>query len=144
MEQQLSLILADDDPDDRELFVELLARPDVSVKAVTNGKELLSYLKTLPSVPDCIFLDLNMPVMAGKDCLTKIRASEKLKNVPVVIYSTSANKKDIEETFALGANLYLVKESSYSALKRTFEKILQLDWANYPPHRQAKNFVFKL
>lgn len=144
MEKPLKIILADDDPDDRELFLELIAQSNVSVSAVSNGKELLEVLnESAANLPDCIFLDLNMPVMAGKECLSQIRSTKTLQSIPVIIYSTSANQKDIDDTFDLGANLYLVKASSYILLKKTLEAILNLDWANFQT-RSRQNFLFNL
>ncbi|HEU4496208.1 MAG TPA: response regulator, partial [Flavobacterium sp.] len=118
MEKQYNVVLADDDADDRDLFVELLSQPNVNVNTVINGTELLDYLsKRTDDLPDCIFLDLNMPVLGGKECLQQIRATEKLKDIPVIIYSTSSNRKDIEDTFSMGANLYVVKANSYIVMK---------------------------
>lgn len=145
MERLNKIILADDDADDRDMFIDLLAQPDVDVRAVANGNELLSYLEgqRADSLPDCIFLDLNMPVMGGKECLSRIKADDKLTHIPVIIYSTSSNKKDIDDTFEMGADLYVVKDSSYVSLKKTLESIIRIDWEIYRTTKSFKNFVFK-
>jgi PleD family two-component response regulator len=145
MEKQYKVVLADDDADDRDLFIELLSQPNVNVNTVINGTELLHYLdKRTDDLPDCIFLDLNMPVLGGKECLQQIRATEKLKDIPVIIYSTSSNRKDVEDTFSMGANLYVVKANSYITMKNTLETAIQLDWKHYNPNRSLVNFLFKL
>jgi len=146
MQTHRKIFLADDDIDDRELFIEALSQPDISVMDFPNGKALLTYLTTAEeqSLPDMIFLDLNMPVMGGKECLRHIRSFKKFDDLPIIIYSTSSNNKEIEETFALGANLYVTKSSSYMSLKKTLEDIIRLDWAAHPPHHGLANFVYKL
>lgn len=146
MKKHLKVVLADDDADDRELFAEVISQQSIEVDTVANGAQLLDYLNGTErdALPHCIFLDLNMPHMGGKECLEKIRATENLKNIPVIIYSTSSNIKDIEDTFSLGANLYFVKESSYVTLKKALATIVGLDWSLYGQNNSLKEFVFNL
>src|SRR6478672_4937519 len=110
----LKILLADDDPDDRELFTEAAESHDVSVESVPNGIELMQTLIHAAALPDFILLDLNMPEKGGKECLHEIRQYNKFDSVPVIIYSTSSSKKDIEDTFSMGANLYITKPNSFS------------------------------
>ena len=136
------ILLADDDPDDRDLFIEVINEYNSDVDTVWNGVQLMKVLKNGSALPDLIFLDLNMPEKGGKECLQEIRRDDKLKNIPIIIYSTSSSKKDIDDTFTLGANLYITKPSSYSELRRTVKGIIDLDWGNYQPKSDRGNFVF--
>jgi CheY-like chemotaxis protein len=122
--------LIDDDSDDQEIFSLALEKidPTFTCIAANSGFEALQKLsdKTI-SVPDYIFLDLNMPRMNGKECLKEIRKFDHLKKVPVVIYSTSSMKYDIAETTKLGATAFIVKPFSMAdlidELNRFFESL---------------------
>lgn len=140
----LHIIMADDDTDDRDLFAEAAAEQEaIVIENVENGLELLEMLEKKIDLPDLILLDLNMPVKGGKECLEEIRADEKYAELPVVIYSTSMNKKDIAETYELGANLYLPKPNSFSELKRIVKILKQIDWTNHRPRMQQEKFVLR-
>lgn len=144
-EKNLKILLADDDDDDRDLFADAVNfSENVEVDTVPNGTQLMQTLIETKELPDFIFLDLNMPEKSGKDCLQEIRTHEKLKDLPVIIYSTSSSKKDIDETFELGANLYLTKPNSFAELKNTVKRILGIDWSKFNPNSQKEEFVFKL
>jgi CheY-like chemotaxis protein len=125
--KSISIILADDDRDDRDLFEEAAASAGASAKLASNGTELMQMLAT-GSLPDLIFLDLNMPEKSGKECLQEIRANDVYRYIPVIIYSTSSSRKDIDDTRALGANLYLVKPNSFGSLKAAMKAIVEKDW----------------
>jgi len=139
-EKNYRIMLADDDPDDRELFTEAASGHDVD--SVPNGVQLMKRLNHGEMLPDFVFIDLNMPEKNGKECLQEIRQHDRLKNLPVIIYSTSSSKKDIEDTFDLGANLYITKPNSYSELKKTVQNILQIDWSKYRPKTHRDVFVY--
>lgn len=111
--------LIDDDIDDHEIFDLALNNLNLNVECrfATNGKAGMELLKADQTfTPDIIFLDLNMPVMGGKEFLSLIKQSE-FKNIPVFIYSTSDEEVFRKETAALGAAGYIVKTSTLSALK---------------------------
>ncbi len=125
-----TIYLADDDADDCILFEEALR--ELSVKTlltVTNdGVELMNTLdEKVPPPPYVIFLDLNMPGKNGFDALKEIREIEKLKNIPVVIFSTTSNTDTVDRTFNLGANYYICKPANFSLLIKAIEKVLSLD-----------------
>lgn len=126
----VNIFLADDDPEDREIFLEVISEvvPHVHVTMAKNGKELMTMLEEKPKMPDIIFLDLNMPLKNGQECLVEIRQHEKLKNIPVIIYSTSRSRQHIDETFMQGANFYFPKPESFTDLKTMIAKIFSLDW----------------
>lgn len=89
------ILLADDDTDDTEMFCEALADIDDEVHFLcsANGSELIKRLEQLDKIPDLIFLDLNMPVMNGWQCLGILKENEKYRPIPVIMISTSSHKK---------------------------------------------------
>ena len=105
------LMVVDDDPDDRFFFTKAVRKyhPSYECREASDGVDALDKLRQEKILPDFIFLDLNMPLMNGKKCLEELKKDGKLKNIPVIVYSTSTYQKDKEETMALGAIHYLVK-----------------------------------
>jgi CheY-like chemotaxis protein len=127
----VKVILAEDDPDDQEIFQEALKQSDVNAELtiVSNGKELVDTLKdNNQENPDIIFLDLNMPVKDGKEALKEIKTDEELKEIPAVVLSTSDNPKEIKESFQAGANLYLTKPNSFKAFVLLLRKVFSFHW----------------
>jgi CheY-like chemotaxis protein len=136
------VLLADDDEDDRIFFREALDEIPVptSLSSVNDGDELMKFLNRDDRVADVLFLDLNMPGRNGKDCLREIRMFHHLNKLPVIIFSTSANHRDVDEAFSLGADLYLQKPSGYSLMVQQLQKVLMIDWVRF--NRDRKNFLF--
>ncbi len=138
------ILIADDDEDDKDLIREAI--PDIEntlIEDVDNGMALYQKLIEIENLPHFIFLDLNMPKMGGKECLVKIRANVKLKELPIIIYSTSCAEKDIEETYKLGANLYVIKPNTFSEIKIILAKIVSINWLDHAPFMEKNKFVFK-
>jgi len=135
MVQYKKILLAEDDEDDRYLFVDALNEIDRTIQCntATNGKKALQVLKKSEKLPDILFLDINMPTMNGLDCLQKVKKDIRLARLPVVIFTTSRNAEDIELTHRLGANVFLTKPSNYEELKLKLEKILNLDFYTANP-----------
>ena len=127
-----TFFIADDDPDDRELFIEALKEIDRSCICLTasDGQDALLQLETnLTLLPDFIFLDLNMPLLSGTDCLTQLKQNEDLRYIPVIIYSTSAEERDIENTTKLGAAFFLQKPNRFEDLRSSLAEILSKKWS---------------
>jgi len=126
-----NIFLAEDDADDRMLFEDALKEINIPSQLTlsSNGLELMSNLETLTAhpPPDVIFLDLNMPFKSGIDCLKEIRDTPKLKDIPIVMFSTTANPNTVEATYSLGANCFLCKPNSHQLLIKTIETVLKLD-----------------
>lgn len=122
------VLLADDDAEDRELFQDVMQdiMPNVKITMAENGKKLIDLLKD-GTVPDIIFLDLNMPLKNGHECLTEIRNNTTWSTIPVIIYSTSRNPIDIDATFKSGANFYFPKPDSFKEFKSIMKKLLEFD-----------------
>lgn len=123
----MKILYADDDIDDCELVVEALEHIDPCIECtmVSDGKQALNVLHEEAALPDYIFLDVNMPVMDGKNCLMEIKKDHRLKNIPVVIYSTSQNENEISELYAMGAQEYLKKPNSFSDLCFSLREVIE-------------------
>lgn len=113
------LMLADDDADDRELFGEAIGGIDPSILCyyTENGKELLTKLISLSALPHIIFLDINMPVMDGWECLKMLRNDERYNAIQVIMYSTSSVKKDVDQALKMGANCFFTKPIAFTDLR---------------------------
>jgi len=126
MSKPLTVFIVDDDEDDKEMFCEVIS--DISnchkCIAASNGQEALQLLQNCETLPNFIFLDLNMPRMNGKQCLIQLKKNERLSAIPVIIYSTSKLQSDREETMQSGAAHFLTKPSSMQQLKKELEFIL--------------------
>ena len=131
MNKKLHVLLADDDSDDSLLFTEALEQSQLPIKfsLAEDGNKLLDYLEN-EELPDVLFLDVNMPYKNGIECLTEIRAKEKFKNLPVVIYSTTNYKVNIEACFKAGANLFVVKPNSFDEIIKMVKKICSKEWTS--------------
>lgn len=123
------ILLADDDLDDCDFFSDVFKTnfPDVKLSVSNDGRALLTLLEGPPHPKaDMIFLDLNMPVVSGPECLEKIRTSTELKNHVIVIFSTSNSPDDIQKMYSLGANYFITKPSEYNHLSRLISKAMSL------------------
>lgn len=131
--ENIHLLLADDDDEDRDIFVTVMSEISDRVKVIQarNGKQVLDILNSAETLPDIIFLDLNMPLMGGADCLKALKANPRFKKIPVFIYSTSSTKEHVDETFLGGANLYIPKPESYTALRKMAQFVLGFNPSNY-------------
>lgn len=118
-----SILLADDDADDRFLFEEALSVADASVKLHTavDGVDAIQKLRAAVGLPDVIFMDVNMPRMNGIDCLRELSGSS-FKSIPVIMYSTSSHYK--KECFENGAVDYIEKPSDFDALCNKLKSVL--------------------
>jgi CheY-like chemotaxis protein len=126
MDPALHILLIDDDPDDREIFVWTMKNihPTSVVDEAADGLDALDKLKDETYTPDVIFLDLNMPRMHGLECLHHIRLIRRLASHPVIVLSTSSNPHDIAQCLAAGATDYIVKANEISAIKKELSQVL--------------------
>ena len=143
----LHILLADDDDDDRLFFKDAIE--EVKVKTIINmvndGVELMNYLlKPEIHLPNLVFLDLNMPRKNGMECLKEIRSNNKLKDLTIAIYSTSAMEKDIEETFVKGANIYIKKPKEFEELKNILTKVITINWQYHTSGLNKENFLLSI
>lgn len=130
------VILADDDLDHGILFEHILKQvnPGKSLTILKDGKQLINFLTS--QVPDLLFLDLNMPYKDGYECLREIRQGLGLKELPIVVYSSSTHMHDIQKSYVHDADLYMVKPFNSFHLRNALESILHMDWRkNYTAQR---------
>jgi len=129
----LHIILADDDIDDRSFFEKALKEIPIPnhLTMVKDGEELMNYLhKNIDQLPDVLFLDLSMPRKTGFECLSEIKEDEKLKDLPVIMLSTSFprdNKYEqniINMLYTIGAMDYIRKPGDYQTLKEVIHTAL--------------------
>ena len=127
--------MADDDPDDVAMFREalLIIDPSIGFHHAEDGRGVLQILadKNLDK-PDIIFLDINMPIMNGWECLAQLKQSEAYKQFPVIIYSTASHQKEVERAIAMGALCFFTKPTEFKELLtnlRTITENLRIDLA---------------
>jgi len=113
-----NILLIDDDEDDQEIFLAALERIPQSVvcQGVTNATMALRKLVDKQIQTDVIFLDLNMPLMNGQQFLKEVKQYEALRDIPVIIFSTSSNTQTIKETKELGAYDFITKPDKFDDL----------------------------
>lgn len=112
MKNSMSFLIVDDDADDRMLFIEAVREIDMSIecKIARNGEQALKLLSNIEyPLPDFIFLDIRMPRIDGKKCLVEIKKDERLKNIPVIIYTTSKGVEESKELRDMGAFHFISK-----------------------------------
>ncbi|MCW3104214.1 MAG: rcp1 3 [Bacteroidetes bacterium] len=122
------IMVVDDDEDDRKLFCRALNQvsQDIGCLRASNGKDALEYLGDAKnSVPEIIFLDINMPVMTGWEFLTKVKKDGRMKSIPIIIFSTSSNQRDINIAYDLGAASYCVKPDEPDDLKKMLHMVVE-------------------
>ena len=141
MKAKKTFFIVDDDIDDQDLFIEAVSEVDNSIECVSASdcEEALDLLKNKKiGMPDMIFLDLNMPRLNGKQCLVELKKEAHLAHIPVIIYSTSSEKRDIEETSRLGAAHFLTKPNKFEELCKAISYVVSKDW-NKAPQSNTKS-----
>lgn len=133
------VMIAEDDDDDFYIFSVALQELSFTVvlTRAENGEILIRLLDD--KTPDILFLDLMMPGKDGRQCLREIRANHKFDSLPVVMYSSLRDMKEVEFCYREGANLYVIKPAVFSDLKDILQRILTIDWKKllyYPPLSQ--------
>jgi CheY-like chemotaxis protein len=96
------------------------------------------------TLPYLLFLDLNMPLKNGMECLKEIKSNNRLKDIFIAIYSTSDNEKDMDETFHNGANVYITKPNDFNLLKQILEKVVMTAYKYQEPGMIRDNFLLKI
>ncbi len=131
------LLMADDDPDDRELAKEALLESRVTneLRFVEDGEQLMDFLHRRNGFEDApkpglILLDLNMPRKDGREALKEIKASETLRRIPVVILTTSRAEEDMLSGYDLGAASYISKPVTFESLVKLM-KAIGHDWIEF-------------
>lgn len=135
--KMITILLADDDPDDRQLTREAFLENRLANRfdTVEDGEELMEYLhrrgkyaqlKDTP-LPGLILLDLNMPRKDGREALKEIKADPELRRIPIVVLTTSKADEDIVRSYDLGVNSYVTKPVTFKSLVELV-KVLGVYW----------------
>jgi CheY-like chemotaxis protein len=129
----VTLLLAEDDPDDRLLTRQALEKSRLvnDLRCVEDGEELLDYLRRRGKYadpkqsprPGLILLDLNMPRKDGREALREIKSDPRLRAIPIVVLTTSKSDEDVARTYNLGVNSYITKPARFSALVEVMQAI---------------------
>ncbi len=125
----LNVLLADDDLDDYIFFKTALdALPlDTNLSAVSDGEQLMLRLNDESILlPEVLFLDINMPRKNGFECLKEIKQAERLKDLPVIMFSTSNSRDAMTALFKSGAHVYIRKPGNFEQLKELIYHALPL------------------
>ncbi len=141
---RVTILLADDDTDDCIFFKEALEEfiLPTQLTAVHNGEELMQVLTNEKNeLPYVLFLDLNMPRKNGFECLSEIKGNKKLKQLPVVIFSTSYEQTVVDLLFKNGAQYFIRKPSEFSQFKKIIQYTIALIAQENISHPSRENFV---
>jgi CheY-like chemotaxis protein len=131
LKQPLTILLADDDEEDRAMTIDALRERRVSneIRCVADGQELVDYLfrrgayadVTDAPMPGLILLDLNMPRKDGREALVEMKTSPALRSIPVVVLTTSRAEEDIVRTYDLGVNSFISKPVTFNGLVQAMD-----------------------
>jgi CheY-like chemotaxis protein len=123
----MQILVIDDDIDDYEFFVSALKhfRPDARSLHVENGVLALEVLKELSNLPNYIFLNINMPRMNGTEVLIALKTDSKLKDIPVIMWSTSTCESEQATFKKLGAIYFLSKPTEHSQLVNSLKVVIK-------------------
>jgi CheY-like chemotaxis protein len=143
----ITIILADDDEDDRLFFTDAFDELKINTRVSTynDGVELMDYLNDVNSIlPNILFLDINMPKKNGVECLLEIKKNERFRDIAIAIYSTSSSEEHIEETFINGANIYIKKPNDFQTLKKILADVVALNWQYHTSGLNKDNFLLRM
>ena len=126
MKKTKTIFLIDDDKDDQQFFLTSLSEIDNTIQCnlANNGKDALDKLNNSSTTPDLIFIDINMPLMNGFECLTELRKQDRFSKTPIVILTTSKADAEAQCARVLGANVFLTKPSSVRLLQTKLQHVL--------------------
>jgi CheY-like chemotaxis protein len=115
-----TILLADDDDDDRVFFREALEQLNFAGEliSVNNGEKVIDFFKSTARVPDFVFLDINMPRLNGIECLKFISDVFPDRNFHVIMLSTATAHTVVEQSYLLGASLYIQKPNKFNDLAK--------------------------
>ena len=142
--KQLNILLADDDTDDCNFFkitLEKFLHP-TRLTAVHDGEQLMELLTNETyELPDVIFLDINMPRKNGFECLSEIKLSKKLKQLPVIMFSTSLEQEVVNLLYRNGAQYFIRKPAEFSLFKKIIQQTITLIAQENISQPTRENFV---
>lgn len=139
MKDKISLLIVDDDTDDQNLFIEAVKEVDEDINCITanDGQQALDLLKNALRLPDFIFLDLRMPRISGKKCLVEIKNDDRLKSIPVIIYTTSTELEESKDLKEMGAVHFISKPSNPEEIYYLVSFVLEEQLRLLPRNRHS-------
>jgi CheY-like chemotaxis protein len=142
----MRILLVDDDPDDRDVFAEVIGNLEIPVKSyyARDHNELFNHLETIEPHFNLILLDANMPLKSGHQCLQELKSHELYRHIPVVMYTSSMDERDISAAYDHGAHLYVVKAYSEANIFESMRRVFDIDWTSIQPVRSREEFVINM
>lgn len=142
--EEIHVLLADDDADDclffKEAVVEIL--PVGNLTILHDGEQLMNHLtSSLTELPHVLFLDINMPRKNGSECLLEIKQNEKLKGLPVIMFSTSFEQEVVNQLYQNGAQYFIRKPSKFSQFKKVVQQTIAIIAKDNVSKPKRENFV---
>ena len=137
MKNNRKVLIIDDDADDVSFFKNAISEinGDIECQSVNNGYTAIQLLlNDTDSIPDLIFLDLRMPRFSGKKFLEEIKKNERLKNIPVIIYTTSRELDESRELMKLGAIHFISKPVNPEEIYFVVSMVLEEHWEEFNIH----------
>src|SRR6185436_6817793 len=132
--QKINILLIDDDGEECFFFAEALKSLNLNYNlSMANDCMELFDLLDLREVFNVIFLDINMPIKNGKECLKEIKSYKKFSHIPVIIFTVSQYQKDIDDTYNSGAHYFVIKPDSKDKYVSTLKTIFDIDWTKSQP-----------
>jgi len=144
-ETPIQLLLADDDKDDCDLFKDALDELPIMAELdiVHDGEQLMQLLIKKDPLPLVLFLDLNMPKKNGFECLSEIKHNNRLKNLPVIVFSTSFDHDIVNLLYNNGAHYYVSKPNGFEKLKTVIHAALEAITQGHGAKPDREHFVLQ-
>jgi len=140
--EKSSILFVDDNKDDFIVFDEALSKLEIPYSILYSPYYVRHIFKLLDEHKiNIIFTDVNMPGKSGIKLLEDLKANEKYRDIPVIMYSVSVREEDIAKSYELGAHFYVVKAYSHRNLVEALRKVFKLDWSLAQPATPFEDFV---
>ena len=145
--KKINIFYADDDEDDLMFFNEVIEQisndteNQINLFIHKNGESLIENIKNNKDKNGVVFLDINMPLKDGFQILEEIRKEPEINDFPVIMYSTSSNRDNIDKCQDLGANFYVVKPYEFNDLLKIISTFVQMNWKTH--QAEKNNFLYK-
>ena len=138
----MTIMIIDDDADDRSMFAEALMEINESIQLIqmVSCERAIEYFSIKSAaIPDIIFLDINMPTMNGWQCLDNLREMANTKQIPVVIYTTSQSQENYEKVKKMESTYFLSKPSKFKDLVKALVVVIDKEWEKLDAMMDFKN-----
>jgi CheY-like chemotaxis protein len=129
MSKKQTILLVDDDSDDREILRDAFIakhKDNREYVFIETGDHLLEYLENNGELPALVMLDLNMPGKDGREALKQIKGDERWRSIPIIIFTTSGSQRDKEMSYSLGANCFITKPDTFNKLVEMANCVTQI------------------